>query len=181
MTDEALYQAYLRRGDTEALRVLLERYREGLTLYLYGLVHNAGDAEELMLDAFAELAAGPTVFSGKSSFKTWLFSVGKHLALAELRRRKRTDREQPDALADEAPPELLLLRQEQKQQLYRALETILPDYREVLLLQFMEDMTPAEIAQVTGKRVKHIYNLIERGKKALRSELERTGFEYAEI
>ena len=81
----------------------------------------------------------------------------------------------------EALPELLILRQERKQQLYRALDRIAPEYREVLLLQFMEDMTPAEIAQVNGKRAKQIYNLIERGKKALRQELERTGFEYAEF
>ena len=181
MTDEALYQAYTRHGDQDALRTLLERHREGLTLFLFGYVRNAEDAEELMLDAFAELAAGPTVFSGKSSFKTWLFSVGKHLALAWLRKKKRAERRSPDAPGDEAPPELLILRQEQKQQLYRALNAIAPEYREVLLLQYMEDMTPAEIAQVTGKRVKQIYNLIERGKKALRSELEGLGFEYAEF
>ena len=66
-TDEALYEAYLRRRDHDALCCLLERYREGLTLFLFGFVRDARDAEELMLDAFAEVAAGPTAFSGKSS------------------------------------------------------------------------------------------------------------------
>ncbi len=41
-------------------------------------------------------------------------------------------------------------------------------------------MAPAEIAQVTGKRVKQIYNLTERGKNALRVELERMGFAHEE-
>ena len=68
MSDEALYAQYLKRGDNEALRCLLERHREGLTLFLFGYVRNAEEAEELMLDAFAEIAVGPTVFSGKSSF-----------------------------------------------------------------------------------------------------------------
>ena len=55
----------------------------------------------------------------------------------------------------------------------------MPEYRQVLLLQYMENMTPADIAQVMGKRVSQVYNLIKRGKLALRTELERMGFEYA--
>lgn len=180
VSDEALYENYLKRGDNDALQCLLERYREGLTLFLFGFVHNAQDAEELMVDAFAEVAVGPTIFSGKSSFKTWLFSVGKHLALKQLRRQKHeAASELPDAEAS-AQPELRLLQEEQNRALYAALEKITQEYREVLLLQYMENMTPAEIAQIMGKRVSQIYNLIKRGKLALRSELERMGVTYAE-
>ncbi len=178
-TDEALYEQYLKRGDNEALRSLLERHREGLTLFLCGFVRNMADAEELMLDAFAEVAAGPTFFSGKSSFKTWLFSVGKHLAMKQLRRQRQTVPLDCFDMEDSHGPELQILQEERSRQLYRALGQIAPDYREVLLLQYMEEMQPADIAQVMGKRVSQIYNLIKRGKLALRSELERMGFEYA--
>ena len=178
-SDEALYRAYLKQGDNEALGCLLERYRESLTLFLFGVVRNAEDAEELMLDAFAELAAGPTVFSGRSSFKTWLFSVGKHLALKRLRqRRQELPLEEASAADGSARPETRLLEEERNRQLYAALDRIAPEYREVLLLQYMEDMAPADIARVTGKRVKQVYNLLDRGKLALRSELERMGFTY---
>jgi len=180
MSDEALYARYLKQGDNDALRCLLERHREGLTLFLFGFVRNAQDAEELMLDAFAEVATGPTVFSGKSSFKTWLFSVGKHLALKQLRRQRHDALSELPDLKSAAEPELQLLKEERNRQLYAALERIAPEYREVLLLQYMENMTPAEIAQVLGKRIGQIYNLIKRGKLALRSELERMGFSYAE-
>lgn len=178
-SDEALYEQYLKRGDIEALGCLLERYREGLTLFLFGFVRNARDAEELMLDAFAEIATGPTVFSGKSSFKTWLFSVGKHLAMKQLRRSHRElSLESLGEVGEEVRPEVELLREERNRILYLGLERINPEYREVLQLQYLEDMSPAEIAQVTGKRVKQIYNLTERGKRALRTELERMGFNY---
>lgn len=175
MSDEALYAQYLKRSDNEALRCLLERHREGLTLFLFGYVRNAEEAEELMLDAFAEIAVGPTVFSGKSSFKTWLFSVGKHLALKQLRRKKQVGLPELPDLSEAVQPELRLLQQERNRQLYLALERIAPEYRQVLELQYMENMSPAEIAQVMGKRAGQIYNLIKRGKQALRSELERMG------
>ena len=114
-TDETLCQAYLKQGDQDALRCLLERHREGLTLFLFGFVRNAEDAEELMLDAFAEAAAGPTVFSGKSSFKTWLFSIGKHLAMKRLRRERwEIPWEELPPQEDEVLPETRLLQKERK-------------------------------------------------------------------
>ena len=107
--------------------------------------------------------------------------MGKHLALKELRKRRPELREREFADADEqAQPEMRLLEEERNRQLYLALERIAPDYREVLMLQYMENMPPADIAQVTGKRVGQVYNLIKRGKQALRTELDRMGFEYAE-
>lgn len=180
-SDETLYEQYLKYGDNAALRCLLERHREGLTLFLFGYVRNVEDAEELMLDAFVEVAVGPTVFSGKSSFKTWLFSVGKHLALKQLRRKKQVDLPELPDLSEAVQPELHLLQEERNRQLYLALERIAPEYRQVLELQYMEKMSPAEIAQVMGKRAGQIYNLIKRGKLALRSELERMGVTDAEF
>ncbi|MBQ2557508.1 MAG: hypothetical protein II553_00665, partial [Lachnospiraceae bacterium] len=79
--DETLYSRYLKTRDQGAFRELLERHKESMILFINGFVHNLDDAEELMLDAFAEVAAGPTLFSGRSSFKTWLFSIGKNKAL----------------------------------------------------------------------------------------------------
>ena len=61
-TDERVYQRYL-AGEEDALRVLLERHREGLTLFLLSYVRNMEDAEELMLDAFAVAASGTARFS----------------------------------------------------------------------------------------------------------------------
>ena len=65
-TDEQIYSRFLAEGCEDDLRILLERHRDGLILFLFSFVHNMEDAEELMLDAFAEAAAGAG-FSGRSS------------------------------------------------------------------------------------------------------------------
>ena len=75
MSDEALYARYLKQGDNDALRCLLERHREGLTLFLFGFVRNAQDAEELMLDAFAEVATGPRFSPEKAASKPGCFPL----------------------------------------------------------------------------------------------------------
>ena len=55
-----------------------------------------------------------------------------------------------------------------------------PDYREVLYLTYFEDMSYAQAAEVTGKTVKQITNLVYRGKESLRKLLEREGITNAE-
>ena len=55
-----------------------------------------------------------------------------------------------------------------------------PDYREVLYLIYFEDMNYTQAAEVTGKTVKQITNLVYRGKESLRKLLEREGITNAE-
>jgi len=177
-TDELLYSRFLADGDSRGLKTLLERHGEALTLFLCGIVHNMEDAEELMLDAFAEAAAGAG-FSGRSSFKTWLFSIGKNKALMLLRKR-RTGREPVAAFETAGPPELDILRAERSNQLYQAIRRLNAEYRQILILLYFEEMSHEEAGRVMGRSRKQIYNLAERGRQALKKELERMGFEHAQ-
>ena len=179
-TDEALYSRFLADHHEADFRVLLERHRESLTLFLYGYVHNMEDAEELMLDAYAEAAAGAG-FSEKSAFKTWLFSVGKKKALMHLRKRHlfTVELKEADDISSDTP-ELDILRDERSSQLYQALRELKQEYRQILILLYFEEMSHEDAAKVMKKNKKQIYHLAERGRKALREILERKGFEYAQ-
>lgn len=177
-TDELVYNRYLTSHNENDIRILLERHKDSLVLFLMGFVHDIDDAEELMLDAFAEVAASRK-FSGKSSFKTWLFSIGKNKALMSLRKKRFifvSEDELPES-ASEDRPETDILKNERDRQLYKALDGLNKEYRQILLLLFFEEMTPEEAGRVMGKNRKQIYNLAERGKKALKEELEKMGYE----
>ena len=182
-SDEALYSRFLKTRDESAFRVLLERHKESLLLFINGFVRNLDDAEELMMDAFAETAAGPTLFSGRSSFKTWLFSIGKNLALMHLRKQRRMPMAD-EAVSEDIPdasdlPDLQLLQDERNRQLYQALAQLNDDYRQILILLYFENMSHEEAGKVMGKNRRQIYHLADRGRVALRERLERMGFEYA--
>ena len=179
-SDELIYGRYLAERNEEDFRILLERHRESLMLFLYSFVHNMEDAEELMLDAYAEAAAGAD-YSGKSTFRTWLFSIGKNMALMRLRKQRFTAEvpfEQTDAVA--APPELDILREERNRQLYGALSRLREEYRQILILLYFEDMSHEEAGRIMEKNRKQVYNLAERGRAALREQLERMGFDDAQ-
>lgn len=180
-SDEVLYSRFLADGNREDLRVLLERHKESLILFLNGYVRNMEDAEELMLDAYALAAAGTAVFSGKSSFKTWLFSIGKRMALTRLKKARRLSTVDGAIDAVAPPPDLQILEDERNRQLYLALSRLKDEYRQVLTLLYFEEMSREEIGAVLGKTRKQVYNLADRGRKALREELERMGFDGAQL
>ena len=179
-TDELIYRRFLAEHNEEDFRVLLERHKESLMLFLYSFGHNMEDAEELMLDAYAEAAAGAG-YSGRSTFKTWLFSVGKKMALMRGRK-QRFVAEEPVQQAEgiTASPELNILREERNRQLYEAISQLREEYRQVLILLYFEDMSHEEAGRIMKKNRKQVYNLAERGRAALREQLERMGFDHAE-
>ena len=190
VTDEELYSRFLDNRDEDALLVLITRHKESLMLFINGFVHDIDRAEELALDTFSEVAAGPTLFSGGSSFKTWLFAIGRNLTLKTINKSKRlfarsieeinefSDLESTDQLGQMDSPEMELLKDEENRKLYEAMSLLNPEYRRILVLLYFEDMTREEAASVMGKNKKQVYNLAERARKALKEILVKTGFEY---
>ena len=178
-TDEVLYQNYISGGDQTAFATLYDRHQKSLTFYLYTIIGSMEDAEELMLDAFAVAASGTTKFSGKHGalFKTWLYGIAKNKAKMYLRKQRAASIPLSDELAlvsEEGLPEKNAMDQEQNRELYEALASIPADYREALYLMYFEDMKPEEIATVMKKSKKQVYNLITRGKQALKEAMEKS-------
>lgn len=176
-SDEALYEHFRRTGDREAFGALFDRYADRLTLFLYSIVRQREDTEELMLDTFAVVAAQKSVFRGESGFGTWLFAIAKRQAYQALRKKRPLLLPLRENLpADSDPPETALLEDERHRQLYRALGQLKPEYRQTLYLMYFEHMSVEEIGRITGKSARQIYKLASRGRASLREKLEGKGF-----
>ena len=68
-----------------------------------------------------------------------------------------------------------------KAALHAALFQLKEEYREVLLLRFFDGLSPEEIARITKRKQKQVYNYIARGKAALKELLTQRGFLYEEL
>jgi RNA polymerase sigma-70 factor (ECF subfamily) len=179
--DGQLFISFLNDDNQDALEVLFNKYRDGLILFLYGYVQNADIAEELMMDTFAILASGTAKYKEKNgaSFKTWLFAVAKNQALLYLRKHKVKfvssahdflNNVEADACFH---PVGILLKNETDAQVYRAMKSIDADYRNALFLLYFENMKPEQISRIIKKSIKQTYNILARGKEALRVAYER--------
>ena len=127
LEDEKDYSAFL-AGDNAGFERLVIRYKDGLIYYLNKIIKNITIAEDLAQDAFVEVYVHKERFvPGKASFKTYLYTIGHHKAVDYVRRSQRevlTDfyGEEETAMSGAASPEVHLLEQEGKEELYRALD-----------------------------------------------------------
>ena len=184
--DGLLYTRFLDDHDHNALEILFNKYRDSLILFIHGFIQNLDDAEELMMDTFAILASGTTRYKAKenASFKTWLYAIAKNQALLYLRKRKikyiSTEKDVLNNLQADVSfqPVNILLENERDKRLYRAMESIDANYRQVLFLQCFENMKPEQICRIIRKNIKQTYNLLARGKEALRLAYERMGLSW---
>ncbi len=174
------YRRFL-EGDDGGMEEIIRDYKDGLILYLNGLTGNIYIAEELMEDTFFKLVTKKPRFSGKSQFKTWLYSIGRNAAIDGMRHRSRFARspiEECYNMSDEESIEREYLREEQKIQLHKAIGKLNPDYRQVLYLSFFEDLKNEETAKIMRRSKRQIENLLYRAKQSLKSILEKEGFDY---
>lgn len=182
ISDEAAYRRYL-DGEEKAAEPLVERYGDALTLYINGYIQDIHEAEDLMIEAFSRIFAKERPIRGEGSFKAYLYTTARHLALRHrqkhrfaLLRLDELDFEvHSDALTDTA-----LLHSERDRQLYAALEQLKAEYREVLYLVYFESMSYRDAAAVMHKSEGQITKLVYRGKQSLKEILEREGFVYAD-
>lgn len=180
----ASYRRFL-DGDDSGIYELVRDYKDGLTLYLHGICGDVMLAEELMEDTFAKLAIKKPVFKGKSSFKTWLYSIGRNVALDHIRRETKRQHVSIDECTETSDGveslEISYIKEERRILLHRVMASLNPDYRQVLWLVYFEGLSNAETAKVMKKTCRQIENLVYRAKNSLKSQLEKEGFVYEEL
>ena len=174
-------QAYRRflDGDEAALAALVTACRPGLQAYLTGLVGDAALAEDLTQETFVRLCIKRPPDRGGASFKTWLYAIGRNLALDALRRRQRRGEQPleslPERADEDAAPEALLLRQERAQALRRAMARLPAQQREILRLTYFEGFETAELAKILKKSRHAVSAQLCRAKQSLNAILEKEG------
>ncbi len=172
------YRRFL-EGDNEGFVEIIRDYKDGLMLYLNGYVHDIHDAEDLMEDTFVKIYAKRPKFSEKYSFKTWLYTIGRNVAIDHLRKEKRgrtrSIEDMSDAVADKAQLEIEYLKKEDNALLLSAMDSLKDDYRQTLYLKYFEGLSNDEISKVMGRSRRQVENLLYRGKQALKSIIGQEG------
>ena len=125
-------------GDENGMIEIIRDYKDGLILYLNSFTQDIHTAEELMEETFVKIVVKKPGFSGRYSFKTWLYTIGRNTAIDHLRHSAKVIsmpvhelQNRPD---DAESLEQSYLREEQKIFVHRAMGRLKPEYRQVLFL-----------------------------------------------
>jgi RNA polymerase sigma-70 factor (ECF subfamily) len=189
--DVALVEG-LRRADPAAVERLVARFGGKAFRLAYGITRNAADADEVVQDVLVTITRRIATFQGGAALWTWIYRITTNAALNK-RRGKRREIEvpleadlpvfEPDGhreggraflLADWSPrPDEVLLSKEGRAILDAALARLPDDYRAVVVLRDVEDLSNEEVAGALGASVGSVKSRLHRARMALREQLTR--------
>lgn len=160
-SDEELMLRFRDQHDQEAFESLVHRYERKLSVYLHGLLHDPGLAEEVFQATFLRIYLKSGSFGAGRAFRPWLYAIATNQAIDVMRRERRHRRTESrstsadegglDSLASDSisPFEEAVEREEQRQ--VRWTVGRLPAiHRMAVQLVYTEGLAYREAAHVMG-------------------------------
>ena len=174
---DAALVAAAQAGDVRAFGELYELYRQPLYRYCLARTDSVHEAEDLVSEVFLKAMESLARYRDQGlPFIAFLYRVARNAAIDRSRRDKGSSlfemTVEPRSTVD---LEGDAMRSFEMDAVLGALRKIKPEYREVILLRFVEGYSAADVATLLQKAEKAVWNLQQRGLERLRVELRRSG------
>ncbi len=167
-----------RGGDRIALRELVDLHKDRLFAFIWRMVRDHHEAEDICQDAFLKAFASLDSFSVEYRFSTWLFTIGYRVCLNRLRRKRPFSGDLDfSAMASEdgANPSATLESEEAgrvRNSVWSAVDRLSPPQRATILLFYRNDFGCQEIARVLQLPLATVKSHLHRARARLRELLE---------
>lgn len=178
-TDEEVVDR-VRAGDTALYEIILRRYNQRLYRVARAIVRDDGEAEDVMQSAYVHAYEHLGQFAGRAPFAAWLTRIAVHEALHRLRKRGRVDQLDDSEfdggvganMVETSPdPEQLTTRAELRELLEEAILDLPEQYRAVLMLRDVEELSTAETADALSLTEENVKVRLHRGHGMVRAWL----------
>jgi RNA polymerase sigma-70 factor (ECF subfamily) len=163
-------------GDREALGFLYARFADNVYGYVRSIVRDHHEAEDVTQHVFAKMMRVIDKYEERDvPFFAWLLRVARNVAVDYIRSERLVPVEEvrPEGGARAATVDPTASNW--SEELREALDTLPPAQRQVLLMRHVAGLSPAEIADLTGKSEGSIHGLHHRGRRAMTAELASRG------
>ena len=169
--DEALIAA-ARRGEVEAFGALVRRYQDRVFSVALRLTRNRATAQDMAQQAFLHAWQARYSYDPRWRVSTWLYRIVTNLCIDEGRRRARAAAVSPGFAPSRTPnAHDALEERELRERLNGSLTKLPKAQRTVLVLRYVDDLSPSEIGRICGLPVNTVKSHLARGKAALRKTL----------
>jgi RNA polymerase sigma-70 factor (ECF subfamily) len=188
--DEEAFVRRLQARDETAFNELVVTYERRVFALVFRMLGRREEAEDLAQEVFVQVFKAIDQFRGDSKLSTWIYRIAVNLCKNRtkyLARRHAGSEDDVDAMADRAPlstakgvsvgdvgrPDELVEGMQLEVVVKRAIAQIDTDFRQVLILRDVEDMSYEEIAAVTGLAEGTVKSRIHRARGQLRALVEK--------
>lgn len=180
--DQELIAAVL-AGDQERFGDLVERYQGRLVNYLYRLLRNVEESQDLAQEVFFKVYQSLDRFDARYKFSTWLFRVAQNAAIDKIRKRRlqlvSMDRQgDPEGgertwefPSDRPGPYRNLRNRERGEAIQEAIDHLPWEYRELIVLRHFGELSYHEIATLKSMPLGTVKNKLFRGRQMMKEKL----------
>jgi RNA polymerase sigma-70 factor, ECF subfamily len=166
------------QGDSDAFRLIFERYSRPVISFIYDMVGDRGLAEELTQETFVRAYRAIHTMRAETKFSTWLFGIARNVAREALRARARagnhvdlSDKSVMDLSDDKPVPVDGVLSKELNELIRRSLAALDEDKRLVFTLKVLHQCSYKEIAGITGFSLAKLKTDLHRARAEMRKRI----------
>lgn len=166
-----------KRGNPEAFRALVEAYRERLFAFVWRMVRNHHEAEDISQAAFVKAYEALDSYNEKYAFSTWLFTIAYRLCLNHLRKRKvhagDVDFSRIGDASEDAPRRIANTEEARRlrEAIWAAVDELKPPQKTSVLLFYREGKSCEEIGRVLEMPTVTVKSHLHRARAKLREAL----------
>lgn len=177
-------------GSHKAYADLMAAYREPLYLLLLRMTRNATTAADLTIETFGKAFMQLHRYAPTSTFSAWLYSIGVHLYIDQLRRKHidtvplSASERTPDGEyieyqipSNQPNPEETLIRMQRDEALKNIVEGLKEPYRQIVRLRYYEDLSYEDIAERLNIPLGTVKIRLLRAKNLLATIVKKKGVE----
>lgn len=178
LPDEDLMELF-QGGYDEAYSIIVTRYRERIHQFIFRYTKNHLDSEDLVQETFLRVFRSRNSYERIARFSTWLYTIAQNLIRSQYKKNQRmqtvsfvqTDDQDQEITMD--LPDTALPTDQQVHlsmtvmQLRKALATIPSNFRDVLVMRDIDQLTYEEIMDITKLPMGTVKSRINRGRARL--------------
>jgi RNA polymerase sigma-70 factor (ECF subfamily) len=182
LTDEELIKEFQDNNTIEAYEILVKRFKDPLTNFVYRFVGNKDVSTDIVQDTMIKFYLNKDSYKSFAKFSTWIYTIAGNLAKNELKRRKRRtilslhndDEEYTLQIEDKKffAPDVSTDSSIKGEIIQKALMQVKPVYREVVLLRDIQGFSYEEISEITDLSIGTVKSRINRGRAQLQKLLK---------
>jgi RNA polymerase sigma-70 factor (ECF subfamily) len=167
----------VRRGQVDAFRQLVDAYKERLFAYIWRMVRDHHEAEDICQQVFVKAFESLSSYDDQYAFSTWLYTIAYRTTLNALRKRRAlsgdVDFSHIGGAADDAADALASSEEARhvKELIWRAVDELSPPQKTSVLLFYREGQSCQEIGEVLGMPPVTVKSHLHRARAKLREKL----------
>ena len=181
LTDEELIAGF-QNGSEPAFNVLVGRYKNQLTNFVFRFMGDPEEAYDVVQETFIRVFRNRNAYKPVAKFSTWIYTIASNLAKSRLRRRKlrqtfsfSTRREEPapefDIPDESSRADSAVEASMTEERIQKALDELPAKFREVVVMRDIEELSYEEICAITRLPMGTVKSRINRARAQLQESL----------